>query len=218
MTGLWLVSYLALWGLVVVICLFLIGVLRELGVLRLEREQRLPQLPSGLPSLEQDGPAIGAPLPDLRADTINGYGTVTLDTGERGNALLIFMSPMCEICQHVVEPLNALVKERASVMRMVVIMRADEQACRAFVSVFPLRVPVICDSDRTTTMGFAVHRTPFGLLYGSDGKLVRKGLIEGYDDLQALLGSISAPSTAQAHIVPPAPSAGVPVASSEAHA
>jgi methylamine dehydrogenase accessory protein MauD len=219
MTGLWLASYLALWGLVVVICLFLVGVLRQLGAMQLEREQRLSQLPPGLPSLEQDGPAIGARMPDLTADTINGHGTVNLETlREEGDTLLMFMSPMCEICQHVVEPLNALVEESASVLRSAVIMRADEQACHAFVSVFPLVAPVICDSDRTITMGFGIHRTPFGLLYGSDGRLIRKGLIEEPNDLQALLGRESASPTAQARIVPAATSTGVYVTPSEAHA
>ena len=33
MTGLWLASYLVLWGIVVVMCLFLIGILRQLGLL-----------------------------------------------------------------------------------------------------------------------------------------------------------------------------------------
>ena len=87
---------------------------------------------------------------------------------------------MCEACQHIVEPLNTLVEDVARAVHPVVIVRADEQGCRAFLSVFPLDMPVVCDSDRTITMGLDVHRTPFGLLYDEHGTLIRKGLLEGF--------------------------------------
>jgi methylamine dehydrogenase accessory protein MauD len=203
MTGLWLVSYLILWGLVVVMCLFLIGILRELGLLHRQLESGPPQPQEGIPALENDGPAIGSPIADLEADTINGFGTLNPATLlDRENTLLVFMSPMCEACQHIVEPLNALVADAERAVHPAVIMRADEQACRAFLSVFPLRMPVVCDSDRTITMGLDVHRAPFGLLYDEHGILIRKGLLEGDEDLLALLGDGSAPVTAQAHVFP----------------
>src|SRR5947209_38422 len=184
MTGLWLASYLVLWGIVVVMCLFLIGILRQLGLLHRQLESGTPQPQGGgaIPTLEYDGPAIGSPLADLEADTINGFGILTPAVlREGGNALLVFMSPMCEACQYIVEPLNALMADAARAVRPIVIMRADEQACRAFLSVFPLHMPVVCDRDRTITMGLDVHRTPFGLLYDEHSTLIRKGLVEGYE-------------------------------------
>jgi len=205
MTGLWLTSYLILWGLVVVVCLLLIGVLRQLGLLyrRLESGSTPSQEGSSIPALENDGPAIGSPIVDLDADTINGFGNLVLNKPDKGGStLFVFMSPMCEACQYIVEPLNALVANAARAVRPVVIMRADEQACRAFLSVFPLHMPVVCDSDRTITMGLDIHRTPFGLLYDEHGTLIRKGLFEGHEDLLALLGDGSAPITAQAHVFP----------------
>jgi methylamine dehydrogenase accessory protein MauD len=205
MTGLWLASYLVLWGLVVVVCLFLVGILRQLGLLhrQLGPGQSQSQGDSSIPALENDGPTIGSPLADLEVGTINGFGTLTPATLRvPGNTLLIFMSPMCEACQHIVEPLNALVADVARAIRPFVIMRADEQACRAFLSVFPLRMPVVCDSDRTITMGLDVHRAPFGLLYNEYGILIRKGLLEGHEDLLALLGDRSASIKAQARVFP----------------
>jgi methylamine dehydrogenase accessory protein MauD len=206
MTGLWLASYLVLWGLVVVVCLLLIGILREIGQVyrQLESRQPQPQEESSIPALEHDGPAIGSSIVDLEADTINGFGTLIPATlQERGSTLLVFMSPMCETCQHIVEPLNALAADAARAISPNVIMRADEQACRAFLSVFPLHMPVVCDRDRTITMGLDVHRTPFGLLYDEQGTLIRKGLLEGQEDLLALLGDGSAPGRAQANVFPP---------------
>ena len=207
MTGLWLVSYLVLWGLVVVMCLFLIGILRQLGQLYRQLELRPAQSKEGIPALENDGPIIGSTIPDLEAGAINAFATLTLASlDERSSTLLVFMSPMCEAYQHIVEPLNALA---ANAVRPIVIMRADEQGCRAFLSVFPLRMPVVCDSDRTITMGLDVHRTPFGLLYDEHGILIRKGLLVGHEDLLALLGDGSVPLTARDHVFPPAVSSHV---------
>jgi methylamine dehydrogenase accessory protein MauD len=203
LAGLWLASYLVLWALVVAMGLLLVGVLRQIGLLQLQREQLRGKPDAGIPTLENDGPRIGTRIPDLVAETVNGFGTVSLaDLPERGDVMLMFMSPMCETCQHVVEPLNALARDAARGVQPIVIMRGDEQACKAFVSVFPLHIPTVCDSDRTITMGFDVHRTPFGLLYEAHGTLIRKGLVEGQEDLLALLGDTSAPVTAQAHVFP----------------
>lgn len=205
MTGLWLVSYLVLWGLVVVVCLLLIGILRQLGLLYRQIEPRPSQSQeeSTIPALEHDGPTIGSHLVDLDVGTINGSGTLTLGTYRDGeNTLLVFMSPMCETCQHLIEPLNALARDTMHSLRLAVIIRADEQACRAFLSVFPLHIPAVCDRDRTITMGLDIHRTPFGLLYNDHGTLIRKGVIGEQEDLLALLGEGSVSDAAQAHIFP----------------
>jgi methylamine dehydrogenase accessory protein MauD len=206
MSGLWLASYLVLWGLIVVVFLLLIGILRQLGLIYRQIEPRplQTQEENVIPALEHDGPAIGSHLVDRDVGTINGIGTLTLGTQRDGeNTLLVFMSPMCETCQHLIEPLNALAKDTMHSLRLAVIMRADEQACRAFLSVFPLHMPVVCDHDRSITMGLDVHRIPFGLLYDEHGILIRKGLLEGHEDLLALLGDRSAPFRAQAHVFPP---------------
>ncbi len=83
MTGFWLVSYLVLWVIVLVLCFFLVGVLRQLGLLSRHLEQRPSQSSSeeedAIPALEQDGPMIGSALPPLGVDTCNGFGNVTPD-------------------------------------------------------------------------------------------------------------------------------------------
>jgi methylamine dehydrogenase accessory protein MauD len=204
MTGLWLASYLILWGLVVVLCLLLIGIMRQLGLIQRQLDSLLPQSQEGIPPLEYDGPVIGSPIPNLEVGTINGFGTLTQPKlGDGSKTLFVFMSPMCETCQHMVEPLNVLATDTVRAVRPLVIMRADEQGCRAFLSVFPLHLPVVCDSDRSITMGLDVHRTPFGLLFDEQGDLIRKGLLEGHEDVLALLGDASVPVIAQAHVFPP---------------
>lgn len=205
MSGLWLASYLVLWGLVVLVCLLLIGILRQLGLLQRQLALRPAEAKadSAIPALEHDGPAIGSPIVNLEAETINGFGRLILARRpERESTLLMFLSPMCETCQHVVEPLNAAAADAGRAVSPAVIMRADEHACRAFQSVFPLHLPVVCDREGTITMGLDIHRTPFGLLYDEQGTLIRKGEVEGEEDLLALLGDASAAGRAQDHVFP----------------
>jgi hypothetical protein len=189
--------------------LLLFGVLQQVGALHLAQGQQ--QQPSGasVPELENDGPPLGSRLPDLAARSINGFGTITLARADgsvtigtaqhHSPTLLVFLSAMCDMCQLAVEPLNALVDDNTTGVRSIAIMRADEHACTAFLNVFPLRVPTICDAERTITMGFDVHRAPFGLLYDERGILERKGLTESQEDFQSLLGTSEVAASAESN-------------------
>lgn len=205
MTGLWLASYLVLWGLIVVLRLLLIGILRQIGLMYRHLESRHSQLQGDTPiaAVEHDGPTIGEPMVHLESESINGFETLLTAMHDRGSTLQVFMSSMCETCQHIVDPLKALAAEAARAVQVAIIMRVDEQACRAFLSVFPLYMPVVCDRDRPITMGLDMRHTSFGLLFDEHGTLIRKGLLEGQEDLLALLGDRSAPFRAQAHVFPP---------------
>lgn len=77
MTDLWLVSYLVLWGVVVILGLFVVGILRQIGTLQLQLGPR-PQEPDEDIPIEEDGPLIGSPIPQLAAEACNGFGSVAL--------------------------------------------------------------------------------------------------------------------------------------------
>ena len=201
MAGLWLASYLVLWALVLAICIFLVGTLRQLGLLQLQLDpaERVPAISD--PS--QDGPPIGSRIPNLVAETFNSFGTVLLPPQRRqGSILLMFMAPLCESCQLLVETLNALEDKTEPGVRPIVVMRADESTCRSFLSVFPLHVAAIGDHDGTIHKQFTVHRAPFGLLYDGEGTLTKKGIVHGETDLQELLGAGAVSMSAQNHVYP----------------
>ena len=196
MTGFWVASYLVLWVFVVGMGVLLLGVLHQLGIVLQQQNQSQDNTPQDesaaeAPTPEFDGPELSSPLPLLQHQTINGFGTVDLAQQSKDGALLVFLSTTCESCQHLTEPLNLLVDNGVCTGRVVVIMRGDDYACKSFLSIFPLHTPVICDSDRTITMGFEIHNNPFGLSYSADGVLMRKGLVFTEDDLRALLGDTS---------------------------
>lgn len=196
MTGFWLTSYLMLWVVVVVIGALLLGVLHQLGVVLhklAQSQENTPEEKHGdeVPLPEDDGPVLSSSLPLLQHQTINNFGVVDLAQPSEDGTLLAFLSTTCESCQHLAESLNQLVDHSVYRGRVVVIMRGDDYACTSFLSIFPLHVPVICDGDRTITMGFEIHNNPFGLLYSADGVLLRKGLVFTEGDLRALLGDPS---------------------------
>lgn len=207
MTGLWFVSYVVLWVLVVMLGFVIVGLLGQTSLLKRQFGQQQPAshpiAETSAPPLEHDGPSIGSRLPDVVAETVNDFGVVSLPIERRQVAtLLMFMSAMCESCQHITDALNLLARDNGRAVWPIAILRADEPACRAFISIFPLHLPTICDSQRTLTVQFDVHRTPFGLLYDEHGTLIRKGIVMGNDDLKALLGDVSALDTAQDHVFP----------------
>jgi hypothetical protein len=197
MSGLWLLGYVLLWGIVALMGLLLLGLLRQVGALNLRlaqphgaHETDAAGHAGAMPPLEQDGPVFGSPLPAWAGD-VAGW-TDESDAGggaAEASTLLMFLSPLCETCQHVVEPLNELAADTDCGVRPAAIIRADRMAYEAFLNVFPLHLPTLRDSDRTLTMELGVHRAPFGLLYDRDGRLVAKGLIEDGDDLMALIGA-----------------------------
>lgn len=208
MTGFWLASYIVLWVLVVILCLLMIGLLQQVGLLHRRLGQPTSDASKSLEvamlPLEKDGPAINSSLPELTVETINGFGTQALSAmHNEGYRLLLFLASTCESCQHIVDSINRLLSDGIYDGYALAILRSDEQGCRAFLNVFPLHLPVVCDSERTITMSFEVHRNPFGLLYDRHGNLVRKGVVQRQEDLQALLGDPSVSLSAQANVFPP---------------
>jgi len=211
MSGLWLMSYLVLWALVLGMAVLLYGALRQIGVLHLQA-QRPAQAATAphaevetIPSLEDDGPAIGSAIPVWVSEQA-GIPAEEDEATPTAKTLLMFMSPMCEPCQRVVAPLNSVADDPARGVRPIGVFRSDRPAYEAFLKVFPMHLATLRDHDRTLTMEMGVHRTPFGLLYDEQGMLIRKGLVEGEEDLAALLGDESAPEVAQMHVYPRATS------------
>lgn len=201
------VSYITLWVLVIALSLLVVGVLQQIGLLQRklrssgiqEESDAIPELPP----LENDGPAIGEQLLDLTLETVNNTDSVTLvSSSNEPGTLLFFLSPTCEACQHLVASINAVIESGVYSGRAIAILRADEYSVQGYLNLFPLHIPVVCDSSRTLTKKFGVHRAPFALLYNSQGLLIRKGIIQKKAEILALLGESSALFTDQSNLFP----------------
>jgi hypothetical protein len=206
-TGIWLTSYVFLWVVVAVLSFVSIGLLQRLGLLQRQIDDWAatqhsrtadPVHPAGrkatntIPPPSEDGPVIGSERPELTLEAANTGVTLTpTDWQHEGGTLALFLTPTCESCQQLVEPLNQLVDAGLFKGQVLVILRANETAYQAFVSLFPIHAPVVWDQNQSITMSFHVHRSPSGLFYDAQGKLVRKGAVLTYEALLALLGDQS---------------------------
>jgi len=92
MSGLWLVSYIALWLLVIALTLIVLGLVRQLGLihLRLGPEQNVLTTKEGL--------ELGSPAPDFRATDIVQGKEITLADLKGRQSVLVFVSPSCSPC------------------------------------------------------------------------------------------------------------------------
>jgi methylamine dehydrogenase accessory protein MauD len=195
-----LATYVFLWLIVFLLAVLIVALAREFGVLA-----RTGQRSGGsIPAPHDDGPEMGSGLPDLRVSPINVGGTFSLSDRAPGQmVLLMFLSPLCEGCQQLTEVLNDAAAVSAERMQIVAFMRGPELAAKAFLSVFPLQPPVIFDEGNSITKQFNVHNAPFGLLYGPDGKLTRRGAVVNANELAALLGDPTVPVESLAKVYPP---------------
>ena len=93
MTGWWALAFVVLWLLVVVLCVVVIALARQVGTLHL----RLG--PRGALEIDDEGPALGEPLPSLETAAAHG-GRVTLGGAGRPR-LVLFASETCAVCREV---------------------------------------------------------------------------------------------------------------------
>lgn len=188
MTGWWLVSYAVLWLIILLVVALQLGTLRELALVRHGGHGRALWGAVGGHD-RSNGPESGSHMPEIGVETANGYGSIPLSPAERRTSTLIaFMSPTCEGCQILTEPLNALANTHGEHLVIRVILSGPDTACRSFLKLFPLEMPVVIDPAQKLAKTFDVHRNPTELLYDENGLLTRKGTASDYEDLIALVG------------------------------
>ena len=93
MTGWWAVAFVAQWALVVVLCVVVVALARQVGTLHL----RLG--PRGALEIDTEGPPLGE-APPPRPARRDGGGELVLG-GPGAPRLVLFVSPTCSICREV---------------------------------------------------------------------------------------------------------------------
>jgi hypothetical protein len=93
MSGWWMAAFVAQWILVVVLCVVVVALARQVGTLHL----RLG--PRGALEIDDEGPALGDALPVLTARAADG-DLVSIG-GPGSGRLVLFSSPTCIVCREV---------------------------------------------------------------------------------------------------------------------
>jgi hypothetical protein len=120
MSGWWEAAFIAQWVLLLVLCVVVVALARQVGTLHL----RLG--PRGALEIDTEGPAVGDALPAVPARGADG-ATVTLG-GPGPRRLVMFSSPTCIVCREVAPAIPAA----AQAGRLVAQIVHDADAERTF--------------------------------------------------------------------------------------
>ncbi len=120
MSGWWAAAFVAQWMLVVALCVVVLALARQVGVLHL----RLG--PRGALEIDTEGPAVGEAPPPISATAASG-STLVLG-GPGAPRLVMFSSPTCPVCEDVAPSIPAAARAARLVPQVV----HDPDAERAY--------------------------------------------------------------------------------------
>ena len=176
MEGWWAVSYLVLWCLVVMLCIVIVALARQIGTLHL----RLG--PRGALEMDAEGPPLGeAPQPFDVSDVEGG----PISIGGPGQAqLLLFVSPGCHICHQVMPGIPAAAAAGSFAPHVIAdVDRVDAQA--AFAGKRSSSAPLTPGPEIARAYG--IPGTPYVVMLDDRGIVRAKGTVNNLEQLEGLV-------------------------------
>jgi methylamine dehydrogenase accessory protein MauD len=171
--GWWAASYAALWLLVVVLCLVVVALARQIGALHL----RLG--PRGALEVDAEGPPLGQAMASIEVTDLQGR-SVTIG-GAADPRLLLFVSPGCGICEQVLPALDPI--GRHSDLAPLVVTDADPgEAARA---VQGTKAPTVSSLD--VARAYDIPGTPYVVILDENGVVTAKGTVNNLEQLEGLV-------------------------------
>ncbi len=175
MDGWWAASYVVLWLLVVVLCVVVVALARQIGTLHL----RLG--PRGALEMDDEGPALGEAPEPVAADDIDGR-PVTI--GGPGDAqVLIFVSPGCMLCEQVLPALPALARTND----LAPYVLTDVDATESALTFGPKRLPAPVVPGATIASTYGVPGTPYVVVLDRHGVVRAKGTVNNLEQIEGLI-------------------------------
>jgi methylamine dehydrogenase accessory protein MauD len=204
MTPWWLVSYVALWLVVLFLAFLLLGALRALGLLR----WRLEQLEATTPSRTgRGGLKPGKRAPDFTLPCVAG-GEVSLHDFAGRRVFLVFTQSGCKPCHKVAPELNRL--HDAGNVQVLVVNNGEAEATQNWAAEVKARFPVLRQQQFSVSKRYEMYATPFAFLIDERGVIASKGIINNGQHIGFVLsGAGAAAKHEQAEAEPAAAEAGV---------
>lgn len=174
-------SVVMLWIVLVVQAFLVAGCLRQIGLIQI----RLGTDPGVL--ITSAGLSRGLAAPDVGgADVINGAIHRVSDYRQQLLAL-IFLSPSCQTCTRLIPHINAVAGAHEGELRFLIVCQGTDNACLEFARQHVVRVPVIADLEGRLMAQFETTITPFGFLIDPEGRVLIRGVVNDWTQLEALL-------------------------------
>lgn len=172
----WAASYVVLWILVVVLCVLVVALARQIGTLHL----RLG--PRGALELDEEGPPLGDAPPPRDALDLDG-NPVTI--GGPGRAqLLLFVSPGCMVCGQVLPSLPVLA--RSHDLTAVAISEEDEIETRRELGRYR-DVTLVAGHEHFSA--YSVPGTPYAVVTDRLGVVRGKGTVNNLEQFEGLIST-----------------------------
>ena len=178
MSGVWLISYLVLWAVVLFQGAVIFVLLRQLGVIYLGTAH----------GVAGDGLDIGTRAPDFALSNLAGE-PVSLTTFGGLPLLLVFGSPNCGPCKGLIPDLNVFSNERREELHVLFLSHGEADATERFAREHGIQVPVASFPDDGLANAYKARVTPFAFFIDSEGVIQAKGLANNREHLEMLVRS-----------------------------
>lgn len=176
MNGWLAVSYGLLWLLVVMLCVIVVALARQIGTLHL----RLG--PRGALEIDSEGPPLGETPPALEATSLDGR-SVTI--GGPGRAqLLLFVSAGCLVCEEVLPSLEAVAHSHALTPLVIADASSEGNEVRAHIAT-RTSAPVAASSE--AMRAYAVPGTPYVVALDELGAVRAKATVNNMEQFEGLV-------------------------------
>ncbi|MBB3861301.1 methylamine dehydrogenase accessory protein MauD [Novosphingobium hassiacum] len=178
MTNAVIAALIALWALVIGLCLVVIALLRQVGMLH---ERLGPVGALVMPG----GPAVGDAAPSFELAAVDGRAVRIGGASTAPLTLLFFLSPSCPVCKSLLPLVKSVERERRGALQVVLASDGDMPAQLAMIKREKLEAyPLVL----STPLGLAyqVSKLPHAVLIDAAGTIVAKGLVNNREHLESL--------------------------------
>lgn len=172
-------SNVLLWMVVVVLCVVVLALVRQIGVLH----ERLG--PVGALSLSQ-GPKVGDEVPRFDLTAIDGrYVKVGGDNEQGRSTLLFFLSPTCPVCKTLLPVLKSSRRTERGWLDVLLVSDGDLDEQKAFVAANDLaELTYIVSADLGISL--RIGRLPYVVLLDEHGAIRAQGLVNSREHLESV--------------------------------
>jgi methylamine dehydrogenase accessory protein MauD len=163
----------ALWLLVLVLCVVVVALARQIGTLHLRVG------PRGALEIDQEGPALNEGRPPIETTDTDGRA-VTVGGGAQ---LLLFVSPGCTVCEHVLPSVSSV--GQAAEVPALVLTDVDDDEARIVFAHKRVHAPVVAAQEAFTS--YEVPGTPYLVVLDDLGVVRAKGTVNNLEQMEGLI-------------------------------
>ncbi len=174
-----LVSNVVLWILVIVLCVVVIALTRQIGLLH----ERIA--PAGALAMSK-GPKVGAQLPALMLETLEGK-SVDLSLGHTvgKSRLFFFLSSTCPVCKTLLPVLKSSQKAESKWLDIILTSDGEIEEHRKLVAKEKLeQFPYIVSEEFGREL--QIGKLPYVVLANSDGQIRAHGLVNSREHIESI--------------------------------